>query len=541
MGCRGVGLLIDRPSTRDTEMSSLVRRPCEEGMVDAEAAQRCREALAPWILVATILGSGMAFVDGTVVNLALPKLQETMGATVTEAQWVVESYALVLACSLLVGGALGDKLGRRRIFMHGVGLFALSSAFCGLASTPEFLITARGFQGAGAALLVPGSLSIIGASFDQSKRGKAIGIWSSCSAISAAMGLVVGGWIIDVVSWRLIFVINLPIAGAVLLITGRFVPESRAQEDRNQAIDWLSVLLAVLGLGLVVFGLIESSSLGWRHWGVWLAIGPGIVSLFLFTNRQRRIVNPMVPPTLFHSRAFTGANLVTLLVYGALGGSLFFLPLNLVQVQGYSATAAGAAYLPLIILVSLLSSRAGGWSDRIGAKPLLIAGPLTTGLGFGLIGVPGVGGSYWTTFFPGISLVGLGMAITVAPLTTTVMNAVDPGQVGLASGINNAASRVAGVLAIALFGPLMVAIYSTVLERKLEPIGLDSGIQGSILEQRTLLAATEIPTGLDPEVTATVRLAIQSAFIAGFRAVTVTAVLLCLSAATVSTTLTRRR
>jgi EmrB/QacA subfamily drug resistance transporter len=458
----------------------------------------------------------MAFIDGTVVNVALPALQRELGASLVDVQWVVEAYALFLSALLLVGGAAGDRFGRRRVFLIGVALFALSSLWCGIAGSARELIVARALQGIGGALLVPGSLAIISASFAEHDRGKAIGTWSGATAITMVLGPVLGGWLIDHLSWRAAFFINLPLAIAVVAITLRHVSESRNVEMQGN-LDWPGALLVTLGLGGVVYGLIESSNVGWSRPEILASIILGCVALASFVAVEMHRAAPMMPTRLFRSTTFTGANLLTLLLYAALGGGLFFLPLNLIQVQGYSATAAGAALLPLILLLSALSRWSGGLIDRYGAKLPLVIGPTVAAAGFALFAVPGIGGSYWITFFPAALVLGLGMSISVAPLTTAVMNSVDAGFAGAASGINNAASRVAALLAVAFLGLIMASVFNRSLQSQLEYAGVAPRVTEAVEQQRNKLAAIELPASADAHDATLARRAIAEAFVAGFR------------------------
>ncbi|HEX8637359.1 MAG TPA: MFS transporter, partial [Pyrinomonadaceae bacterium] len=433
-----------------------------------------------WVLAATILGSSLTFIDGTVVNIALPVLQTALGASVSAVQWVVESYALMLAALLLVGGSLGDHYGRKKIFAAGVFIFAIASVWCGLVPNVSQLIFARAVQGIGAALLVPGSLAIISASFSEEKRGAAIGTWSGFTAIAAGFGPVLGGWLIANFSWRWIFFINAPLAVIVLLIVWRRVPESR-DEKASKSLDWTGALLATIGLGGVVFALIESGGRGFANALVITGLAVGTLSLVLFVVVEWRSRAPMMPLELFRSKTFAGANLLTLLLYAALAGIMFFLPFNLIQVQGYSTTAAGSAPLPFVLMMFLLSRWSGGLVARYGSRIPLVVGPVIAAIGFLLFAVPSAeAGSYWTSFFPAILMMSFGMTVSVAPLTTTVMGAVATNQAGIASGINNAVSRTASLLAVAVLGIFMLQTFGTNLDRRLNALNIPTEIRHQI-------------------------------------------------------------
>jgi EmrB/QacA subfamily drug resistance transporter len=507
-----------------------MRNPCDDGIVRAgKAASPCDPTAERWVLAATILGSGMAFIDGTAVNVALPALQAGLGATVADVQWVVEAYALFLSALLLVGGSLGDRFGRRRVFLIGAGGFALASAACGLAPDSGALIAARAVQGIAAALMVPGSLALLSASFDEKRRGKAIGTWAGFGSITAAAGPLLGGWLIDHVSWRWVFFLNLPLAVAVIAISLRFVPESRDEQEAGR-LDLAGALLATLGLGGVTFGLIESQHRGWGDPWVIGTLVLGAAALAGFVTVEARSAAPMMPLSLFRSRTFAGANLLTLWLYAALGGTLFFLPFDLIQVRGYSATAAGAALLPFVLLMFTLSRWSGGLVERYGARLPLTVGPAIAAAGFALFALPGLGGSYWTAFLPAILVLGLGMSISVAPLTTTVMGAVEGRHAGIASGINNAVSRCAGLLAVAGLGILMLVLFERGLDRRLAALELPPAARQAIEGQRERLAALEIPAGLPEPARAQARAAVDRAFLDGFRGVMWTAAGLALLA-----------
>lgn len=495
--------------------------------------ERSKGGAGLWILAATILGSSMVFIDSTVVNVALPVLQADLGATVSDLQWIVESYALFLAALILVGGSLGDLYGRRRVFAYGVVVFAGASIWCGLAPNATQLIIARAVQGIGGALLTPGSLAIISASFSQEVRGRAIGTWSGFTAITTAGGPVLGGWLSENLSWRWVFFINVPLAVIVLGITYLHVPESRDEEDEVH-LDLWGALFATVGLGALVYGLIESGARGFSDSLVLGALGLGVAALVAFVFVELRARSPMMPLYLFRSRTFAGANLLTLILYAGLASAFFFLPYNLIQVQGYSATAAGAAGLPSILLLFVLSRWSGGLVARFGAKLPLMVGPVIAGIGFALYALPGIGGSYWTTFFPAILVTGLGMSLTVAPLTTAVMNSVDVSHAGVASGINNAVSRTSGLLAIALMGILVLAAFNANLDNRLTKLGTSQQTQQALDGERSRLAGAEVPPNVSGEERARLERAIDESFVEAFRLVMLVAAGLAVVSAVMS-------
>ncbi len=500
-------------------MSHIGKLPCDDGVIgDGARTVPCSEAARRWTLIAAIVGSSMAFVDGTVVNVALPAIQRALDATTANAQWVMESYALFLAALLLVGGALGDRFGRRRVFTIGAALFVVASIGCALAGTIGLLIAARAIQGIGAALLVPGSLALISAVYPPDKRGAAIGTWSAFSGITAAVGPVLGGFLVDHYSWTWAFLLNVPVGVLLLAICMTKVPESYGS-SRHDPVDIGGAALATVGLAGVVFALIEAPARGWGSIPVLVSAAVGCIALIGFVRSEARGRTPMLPLALFGERNFAGANLLTLMLYAALGGALFFFPLNLIQVQGYSATAAGAALLPFIATMFTLSRWAGTLVDRFGSKLPLIVGPVIAAVGFVLFALPSIGGSYWTTFFPAVCVLGLGMSITVAPLTTTVMNAVGPERAGTASGVNNAVARTAGLLAIAVFGIVLTGAFETHLVGELARVRATPELTAAVIAQREKLAGIVIPADAAADQAVALKRAIGESFVGGFRRV----------------------
>jgi EmrB/QacA subfamily drug resistance transporter len=485
-----------------------------------------------WTLVATILGSSLTFIDATVVNVALPALQRDLHATITDVQWVIEAYALFLGGLMLVGGSMGDQFGRKRVFLAGVVVFTLASIACGLAGSTRALIAARAVQGIGAAFLVPGSLAIISATFDGADRGRAIGTWSGFSAMTSAIGPVVGGWLIEHVSWRAVFFLNVPVAALVIALSARFMSESR-DASRTSRIDWTGGALAVLGLGGVVFGLIEWPKPDANRQLAVAAMLCGAASLAVLVIVERRAREPMLPVGLFRSRTFTLANLLTLLLYAALTTVLWLVPLNLIQVQQYSATAAGAALLPFPVLMFSLSRWSGGLTAKVGSRLPLTIGPIVAAAGLALFARAGIGGSYWTTFFPAATVLGFGLAIVVAPLTTTVMSAVEAQHAGVASGVNNAVARVAGLIAIAVFGVLLVRSFDARVIQALDRLELPAETRVSIDRELPKLAGAELSATIEPPERASAKRVIDESFVSAFAVVMIAAAGVALAAALV--------
>jgi EmrB/QacA subfamily drug resistance transporter len=494
----------------------------------------------------------MAFIDGSVVNVALPSIQTELGTSVAAIQWVVNAYLLFLGALVLVGGSLGDTLGRRTVFIAGIGLFTLASIGCGLAPGAGALIAARAVQGIGAALLVPSSLAIIGAVFDEKERGQAIGTWAGVGAITSALGPVAGGWLVDAFSWRAIFFLNVPVACATIALAVIAVPDSRQEDDPSGPVpaldgrapprlDWRGAVAATAGLGALTYGLTLASARGFGERWVLALILAGLLVLSGFVALEAKSRNPMMPLDVFRSRDFVGANLVTLLLYFGLGGALFFLPFTLIRAYGYSATEAGAALLPVPVTIGLLSRFTGGLTARYGARALLGIGPAIAALGFAMFALPWVRGEYWRGFFPALVVLGLGMTITVAPLTTTVMTSVSAARTGVASGINNAVARVASLLAIAVLGIVYVWSHDAALDARLEALNVPQAVReaGHLAQGRMEHAGTDAgltPSGVPQSAShAEVTQAQAEALGAALRAVALVSALCALAGATLAT------
>ena len=518
-----------------------VLQPCDIGVIDGtEISSPCQPSSRPWIIAAASLGSGMAFLDSTILNVALPALQSDLGASVRAVQWTYGAYALVLSALLLVGGTLGDRFGRRRVFVLGATIFAVASLWCALAPGTAQLITARGVQGVGGALLVPASLAIIGASFEGRLKAKAIGTWGALSAIAMAVGPVLGGWLVEEVSWRAAFLINPVLAAVAIPIALWHVPESRDPEAHN--LDLVGAVLATTGLAGLVYALIESSAWGLGAPRVLVALTVGLIGLASFIWVERRVKDPMVPPSLFRSRTFDGANLVTLLFYMALTGSLYFLPFLMMQVHGYSALVAGSVFLPFVAMAFLIGRLSGRISARFGTKIPLVVASLAVLVGLLLFAVPGVEhDSYWTSFFPAMIVQGAGMALAITPLTTAALGSVDREHSGLASGVNNAVARVAGLMAVALLGVFVYGVFSMSLDARLHSMDLSEEVRSEMEAAKTHLGAAEAPEGVNAGTEAHIERAIDESFVAGFRAVMLVSAGLALASALVAALLVSDR
>jgi EmrB/QacA subfamily drug resistance transporter len=472
------------------------------------------------MLLAIILGSSLALMDGSVVNVALPTLQSTFHATSAAIQWVVQSYALFGAALLLLGGAIGDRYGRRRTFLWGVALFALASAACAVSLSLSQLIAARAIQGVGAALLVPQGLSILSASFPEEERGHAIGTWSAWTSVFAALGPVAGGWLMQVWSWRLIFLLNLPFVVLIMLL-GRRIPESRALSDGSpaQPLDHLGSALATVSFAAIIYALSFAPQLGWwNRLVIWPLFG-GLVLLVLFLRSQSSRPNAMMPLSLFRRPRFLAANLLTFLLYGALLGSLYMVPFYLIQVRHYPPAAAGAAFLPLIGLMFLFSARVGALVPRVSERLLLFAGAVLAGMGFVAFALLDGLHGYALSVLPAVLFLGCGMTLSVAPLTNAVMSSVPENETGVASAVNNTLSRLAGLVAVSLLTLVLAHGFVASLRTQLGHSSLPVEVRHQILANRARLHDIPIPAGLTQGQRAEASAMLDRAFLAGFRSV----------------------
>jgi EmrB/QacA subfamily drug resistance transporter len=495
------------------------------------------------VLVVAVLASGMVFIDGTALNVALPALQESLSATGPDLLAIVNSYTLFLTALLLLGGALGDRYGRRRFLSIGISAFAVASWLCGIAPDTRFLIAARAVQGVGAALVVPGSLALITACIGVERRGRAIGVWSACSVLLTAVGPFLGGLLAQARLWRGIFFLNVPLTVIALAILWLAIPESR-DDEAPRRLDYAGAVTATLGLLGVNYGLIALSAPHRNLAVVALSLVGGVGSLALFLVVETRSEHPLLPLKLFRSRTFCGANLLTLCLYTGFNGMFLFLPLNLIQIQGYSASLAGLSQIPVMLLLVLVSPGAGGLADRYGPRPLLIAGPLIAGIGFACFAIPGVTigpGDYWKTFLPALVLLGLGMGLTIAPLSSAVVASVDVARSGLASGINSTAARLAGVLAVGVLGPIGIMTFRASLESQLVELSLPESVQTLLTDEAVNLGHLRIPQELDAGNAGFSRKAVSLSFVNSFRLISFLAAALSWLGAALAAVLNRHK
>src|SRR6202165_1991091 len=442
-------------------MVGFTRPPCDAGIIRATPAfpAALSEKRKRLTLAATIFGSSMAFIDGSVVNIALPAIQQALHADAASTQWIVTAYLLLLGALVLVGGSAADLYGRRRIFLLGIAVFTMASIACGLSPDITVLVVSRAVQGLGAALLTPASLAMLGATFDQHERSHAIGIWAGVGALTAAAGPVLGGWLVDQVSWRAIFLLNVPLAVARAGLAVFFAGERR--DDKAKRLDWIGAVAVAAGLAAITWALGAIPASGFHDKTVLAALGVGAAFLISFVAIEARSgEGAMMPLSLYRSRNFAGTNMLTLLLYFALGGALYYLPFGLIRLGGYSATQAGAALLPFALIMGFGASFAGTLSDRFGPRLSLTAGPIIAACGLTLLAFADLGKPYWIGVFPAICVLAIGMTITVPPLTSTVMCSVGEARAGIGSGVNNAVARVAGLLAVAALGAVLFASFS---------------------------------------------------------------------------------
>jgi EmrB/QacA subfamily drug resistance transporter len=506
---------------------SLARPPCDTGVIrGAPETPGCASHAKRWVLAASILGSSVASLEASVINVALPAIQQGLGASVAAMQWIASIYTLFLGALTLAAGSAGDRFGRRKLFAAGLAILAVASVAAGFAADAAQLIAARAVQGVGAALLVPNSLSLVSAGFPRTERGRAIGTWSAATAITSSGGPILGGVVVDVSSWRSVFFLIVPLALVTLVLAWTRLPDVRIGR-RQPAVDWAGAALATAGLAGVVFGIIRLRT----GTAALLPLAGGLGLLGVFVWFETRIASPIMPPRLFRSPTFLGANLLTLLLYFAITAAFFVMPFVLVRVYGYSATATGAAYLPFALLIGVLSRRTGALADRFGPRPPLVVGPLVTAAGLLLLAVPGTTGSYWTTFFPPMVVMGLGMAITVAPLTTTVMTAVDESEVGVASGVNNTVARVAALLAVAIGGLVALETFDRSLSERLAVIDLSPAVRSALAAQSPNLGEVVAPAGASASERHAIDDAAAQALVTSFRWTDVLAALLAAASA----------
>jgi len=482
------------------------------------------------ILTSTILASAMAFLDSTVVNIAIPTIQLQLNATLTDIQWIVNGYVLMLCSLILISGALGDRFGRKRVFTLGIGLFITASFLCGISHSIIQLEIFRAIQGIGGAMMVPGSLSIINIAFEENVRGRAIGLWSGFAGGVAALGPLVGGWLVQYLGWPSIFYINIPLGLLALFLAIRYIPETRNNESTK--IDSVGAVLVFLSLLGISYGLISIPDLGWSNPIILISLIGGLLAFICFILIEKKVKEPLVPFHIFQSSLVTGANLATLFLYFALSGVIFFLILNFQQIQHYRPIIAGLGMLPTILIITFLSGSGGTFADKIGPRIPMIVGPLIVSIGMALLIIPGTNANYFIQYLPSLILVGLGMSIVIAPLTKSALS-VEEKYSGAASGVNNAVARVAGLLAVALLGVIVVSLFRGQLADKMITSPLSNSEQHQIMMQKNKLGGIEIPSQFTRQSKQVAQGAIENSFIYSFRwAMGINAFLALLSAVT---------
>jgi EmrB/QacA subfamily drug resistance transporter len=496
-----------------------------------------------WTLISAILASSMAFIDGTALNVVLPALQKSLNAAGADLFWILNAYLLVLASLLLIGGALGDRLGRKKVFMTGIVIFIVGSAACGFAPDVNYLIAFRIVQGFGGALMIPGSLSLISSSIDDKEKGKAIGTWSAATTMVTVGGPILGGALADAGLWRYIFFINFPIGIIALVILWQKVAESR-DPDFDSKLDLPGAIAIALGLAALTFGFLRAPALGFGDWQVWGALAAGVALFMAFLVIEHVSRHPMMPLKLFANRTFSGVNLQTFLLYAGLAAGMLFISLDLVQAQGYSQFQSGLTFLPFTFLMITITRRAGALADRYGPRMFLVGGPALAGLGLLMLSFVGETrgpDDYWTTFLPGFLVFGLGMAFTVSPLTTTVMTSVSDEFSGTASGINNAVSRVSNVFANAIFGALAVVLFTGALHQRLDGMAsMPQPTRQEVIAQASNLGDAKVPPAVSGDERAVVTKAYRDGFIDAYQQVVKIAAGLAFAAAVVGLIFVRK-
>jgi EmrB/QacA subfamily drug resistance transporter len=470
----------------------------------------CPQRDKPWVLASAILGSSLAFIEGSIVNLALPALQSSLQVSSTQLQWVINAYLLALGSGMLIGGSLGDRFGLRRVFALGTTIFGIGALACAFAPSLPVLVCARLIQGAGGALLVPGSLALIGAHFEEHERGRAIGTWAGASALTTAIGPVIGGALVDHWGWRSVFLLVAPLAFLTVALTVWRVPKSKPQTDK--ALDLIGAILVAVCLAAFIYALV-GRSVTMRS----MCAAFAVICAAAFIWRQRTFASPVVPFHLFASRTFSGANLMTLALYFALGGVMYFLPFNLIQVRGYSATVAGAIFLPMTLILGFGSTFAGDVIRKLNPRRVLTLGSAIAGLGMLALAVPGIQVKTFAGFLPGIVLMGIGMTLCVAPLTTLVMNSAAAHETGIASGINNTAARLAGLLAIAILTTCAVPTFRGALERNLAREAVPAQTIEELSGRASQLAELMPASGTSEETATKIRESVAHAYVHTFR------------------------